>query len=408
MDRAKQFFRKHQSCEDRRAKFDKLKQKLPCARCGQLGHWKDDNDCPAKVKVVNWEETEEQDTEELHPFPVTTHGRERCATTSGVIDTACALTRLLWKWCPTMKHFDLEQSRRVLVQLFSRLQWDRTCSFWPRPQHRQRTLLITKLTQRTVKLMSPVVTFTPQVRGTTWHTEFTGDLVLVNCCPFEGGDVGQSMNCHEGDVSSMVSGSPGFGERSTRSEVRRVEASNRQQTKAIVVQGQGRTRDSGTAPSGSAGTPTRGGRTSVRAKETAPTWSEEVPSRRDQGTGRGTEYPNLWTRRQAQVKEALIRDLLRWCEKQTENDNGAVRGVCRGRADRRDGRVGTEQSGSFGILEEKNDLPNPVSNVGTRRRMALARGRNNRHRIERQASLTTHGTWTKATFGRAAPANFGQ
>ena len=50
VDRARQFFRKHQSCEDRKAKFDKLKQKLPCGRCGQLGHWKDDNHCPAKVK----------------------------------------------------------------------------------------------------------------------------------------------------------------------------------------------------------------------------------------------------------------------------------------------------------------------------------------------------------------------
>ena len=47
------------------------------------------------MKVVNWEETEEQVTEEPHPFPVTTflsHGRERCATTSGAIDTACART----------------------------------------------------------------------------------------------------------------------------------------------------------------------------------------------------------------------------------------------------------------------------------------------------------------------------
>ena len=64
-------------------------------RCGQLGRWKDDNACPAKVKVVNWEETEEQVTDEPHPFLVTTflsHVRERCGTTSGVIDTACART----------------------------------------------------------------------------------------------------------------------------------------------------------------------------------------------------------------------------------------------------------------------------------------------------------------------------
>ena len=40
VDRARQFFRKHQSSEDSKARLDKLKQKLPCARCGQLGHWK--------------------------------------------------------------------------------------------------------------------------------------------------------------------------------------------------------------------------------------------------------------------------------------------------------------------------------------------------------------------------------
>ena len=106
--------------------------------------------------------------------------------------------------------------------------------------------------------------------------------------------------------------------------------------------------------------------------------------------------------------------------------NGAVRGVCSGRAGRRDGRVGTEQNESpetptgsdgrghlhdsdgpktlktilaiFGSSMGKNDPPDPVSNVGTRRGMAPARGRNNRHRIERQASSrTAHGVWTKAT-----------
>ena len=67
VDRAKQFLRKPQSSEDRKARIDKLKQRLPCAKCGQLGHWKDDNDRRAKVKVVNFEETEEHVTEE--PLP---------------------------------------------------------------------------------------------------------------------------------------------------------------------------------------------------------------------------------------------------------------------------------------------------------------------------------------------------
>ena len=42
VNRARQFFREPQSFEGRKAQLDKLKQKLPCARCGQLGHWKDD------------------------------------------------------------------------------------------------------------------------------------------------------------------------------------------------------------------------------------------------------------------------------------------------------------------------------------------------------------------------------
>ena len=40
-------------------------------------------------------------TEEPRPFPVTTffsHGRERCASTSGVIDTACAPTVAGTRW----------------------------------------------------------------------------------------------------------------------------------------------------------------------------------------------------------------------------------------------------------------------------------------------------------------------
>ena len=100
VDRGRQFVRKPQSPQDRKARIDKLKQRLPCAKCGQLGHWKDDNERPAKVKVVDWEETEEQVTEELRPFPVTTflsHGGERCATTSGGIDT-CARTLAGTRW----------------------------------------------------------------------------------------------------------------------------------------------------------------------------------------------------------------------------------------------------------------------------------------------------------------------
>ena len=113
VDRARQFFRKPQSSEDRKAKFDKFEQKLPCARCGQLGHWKDDTKCPAKVNVVNWEETVGQATEEPHQFPIIsflTRGRERCATTSGVIDTACARTLVGTRW---FVKFEIERKRHA-------------------------------------------------------------------------------------------------------------------------------------------------------------------------------------------------------------------------------------------------------------------------------------------------------
>ena len=40
VDRAKQFLRKPQSSEDRKARIDKRKQRLSCAKCGQLGHRK--------------------------------------------------------------------------------------------------------------------------------------------------------------------------------------------------------------------------------------------------------------------------------------------------------------------------------------------------------------------------------
>ena len=101
------------------------------------------------MKVVNREETEEEVTDQPHPLLVTTflsHGRERRALMSGAIDTGCAPTLAGTRWFekfevePTNygtpvevvhdnETFRLQQSRRVLVQLFSWLPWDRTCSF---------------------------------------------------------------------------------------------------------------------------------------------------------------------------------------------------------------------------------------------------------------------------------------
>ena len=98
VDLARQFFRKPQSSEDRKARIDKLKQKLPCAKCGQLGHWKDDNECLAKVKVVHWA-SDRGASPFFLPVPFfLSYGRERCATTSGVLDTACTRTVAETRW----------------------------------------------------------------------------------------------------------------------------------------------------------------------------------------------------------------------------------------------------------------------------------------------------------------------
>ena len=88
VDRARQFLRKLQSSEDSKAQLDTLKQKFPCARCGQLGQWKDDNDCPAKVKVVNWRKPKSfQFLQSLATF--LSHERKPCATTSSLSSARC-------------------------------------------------------------------------------------------------------------------------------------------------------------------------------------------------------------------------------------------------------------------------------------------------------------------------------
>ena len=68
------------------------------ARCGQLGHWKDDNERPVKVNVVNWEETEEEVTDQPHPFLVTTcfSTRERTVCTHKWCDRCCMRSHFGW------------------------------------------------------------------------------------------------------------------------------------------------------------------------------------------------------------------------------------------------------------------------------------------------------------------------
>ena len=101
--------------------------------------------------------------EEICPFQVTTFlsdGRERCATTSGVIDTACARTVAGTCWfekfememekhatpvelVPTMRRSDsdLVPSREVLGQLFSILLWDKRIPLEGKPPRRRGSLV---------------------------------------------------------------------------------------------------------------------------------------------------------------------------------------------------------------------------------------------------------------------------
>ena len=94
VNRARRFFREPRSFEGRKTQLDKLKQKLPCARCGQLGHWKDDNDCPAKVKAVD---SRKPKSFQFPPSGATCLSREReqCSTTSSLSSAHGAEARAL-------------------------------------------------------------------------------------------------------------------------------------------------------------------------------------------------------------------------------------------------------------------------------------------------------------------------
>ena len=242
-------------------------------------------------------------------------------------------------------------------RLQTRLVWPyhRSLIKLPRLPHRKKTLTITKLSQRTARQMFRVVIFKPPVCRTIWHTESIGDLVLATCFLVEGRDVDPSMHWHTECAMRMMFPPWSLAvqilvrERlEGRCEELRLQTGNRPTTmanmkkasvgrgggdRAIVVQGQGRTRDGGTAPIGSAGTPPRNSRQG--AEETTATWLEEIPSRRDRRTGCRMEHPHLGTRRQAQVKEALIRDL----RERARDWNGAARSMCGGRGDHHDDRI---------------------------------------------------------------------
>ena len=147
-----------------------------------------------------------------------------------------------------------------------------------RQPHRQRTLTITKMTQLTVKWMSRVFTFMPRVHRAIWHTEFTGDLVLVTLLPVRRWkrrpvDALVRRMLHERDVAVMGSDNPDLGGRADRKTVEQLRLAQQE----------------------------------LRHEE------EEIqPERKEPAVERNIPIG------QPQVKEALIRDLLHRYERRTE------------------------------------------------------------------------------------------
>ena len=144
---------------------------------------------------------------------------------------------------------------------------------------------------------------------------------------------------HEDDVSIMVSEGRDFGERTIRGEVRRVDVSNRQQTnyyghqapvgrgggdRAVVVQGPGRTRDSGTAL-----WELRHEEDELQheRKKLLPLGWDRFRVRRDQGTGYGTEHLRLLTRRQAASQGGVDPRPVALVRETDRNKNGAARSM---------------------------------------------------------------------------------
>ena len=73
------------------------------------------------------------------------------------------------------------------------------------------------------------------------------------------------------------------------------------------------------------------------------TWLEEDSSRRDQGTGSGTKHLHDWTRRQAPGQGGVDPRPVALVRETDRTRDGAVRGMCGGRADQHGGRVSPEQ-----------------------------------------------------------------
>ncbi len=107
MEKAWEFYRKPKTAgEDTKKRMISLKQRLPCARCGRTGHWKDDPEYPLKqsggkakeVHVVN--------------VPSSTGGDDVDLL---FVDTACAKSVAGARWANAIEQWCIEHFNTQLI-----------------------------------------------------------------------------------------------------------------------------------------------------------------------------------------------------------------------------------------------------------------------------------------------------
>ena len=150
---------------------------------------------------------------------------------------------LLTYWCATESEAWelLRCSLKKLSVSGTQVQTTAAFSLWEKGGVEQRIATIKEVAGKTIVQhqvpcqLSPTRLPNHLAYGVYWRSS-AGELLAVRRWRRRPVDALAHRVLHEGDVSIMVSSSPDFGERTTRSEVRRVEVSNRQQTSKTILQ----------------------------------------------------------------------------------------------------------------------------------------------------------------------------
>ena len=164
----------------------------------QVGHRNDNNDCPAKVTVVSWEEAEEQVTEERQAW----HGQEVT-------------------FRPSSERHAIHDPSVVHHVVMTAQQSQRHVHHDARTGHVHNAVADNHLNDIG---LSPHFAHGVLLAISCWR------IVSVRRCRRRPVDTLANRMSHAGGVSMVVSGSPDFVARTTRSTVRGVEVPNRQRT----------------------------------------------------------------------------------------------------------------------------------------------------------------------------------